>query len=182
MASGGGCGSFLDVPSQTLAGAGDGPGLCLVTRPPCSCVLVSRQMMPLETLGTGSTSSLSSSSAPSSCSTWSWECSQGKRRVDLCAACSQAGGGDGVRRRPCPAWPHGLRSMVVSLSTLSSRQPFPSAAIPTLPRLPPCPVLLPSVPFLDGTMASDSDHRGGGDRSYCCLSPGPMAGFWAAVP
>ena len=46
-----------------------------------SCV--SRPMMLQETPGTGSTSSLSSSSAPSSCSTWFWVSYQGKSFHDV---------------------------------------------------------------------------------------------------
>lgn len=72
---------------------GPQPGLCLA-HPSSSSPLASRPTTRLAMPGTGCTSSLSSSSAPSSCSTWCWACSPGKRLRGLRAApCALGPGG-----------------------------------------------------------------------------------------
>lgn len=72
-------------PAWTRQASVRGQGCVCCTRP-SSSPLASRQTTRPATRGTGSTSSLSSSSAPSSCLTWCWACSLGKGRVGLCAA------------------------------------------------------------------------------------------------
>lgn len=136
-----------------------GPGRCLrrgqgtsIARPVCLAhrpvvFFASRQTMQPVIPGIGSTSFLSSSSAPFSCSTWCWACSRGKR-LGCCLLHSHGTQpGLGVHTGGGPAWPQGplpcshsqhpgkgqpLLRAVILTSPLTLHWPWPPCHYPTL--------------------------------------------------
>lgn len=176
---GGSCLDYLSGPACTWTlpvcekGRGASVARALSCPPSCTSPLASRPTMRLATPGTGSTSCPSSSSAPSSCSTWCWACSRGKRPCGcVLPLCSQAGeGADGTGHGLCGGGGEARPGPgTVTPSVLSSSQPVLGATILTSPLVVPGPGLLTPSSWPSPRPLSQG-------RGCCCLLSGFVVQF-----